>query len=320
MNFKGHLHLLTQRMPRGHRTLVIAASMVVLVIAATATAAIGGPNVVRYFATKPGQVSTHALKTSSSQLVSSKTNSATPPPVPSSSASPRASDAPYAVIAGHSYGTPTGVQTDPSSSSIYSSKPLVLSTTNVTMSLNQNSPYITASSPDGYSLCSIASLHEPIGLQAGWPDGIKCGTEITFFLSPPAATGTYTVEVLASTTDHVEDGKYIDYEGYITVVATPSTGYTLSLAPPQYGTFPYGGVDQVSIAVTIVKGGAYSGSPTVTPELPYSGLCSSQTFVQSAPESYLWTCIPGSQTTKWDMTFAATDGATQQDGSELISY
>ena len=261
--------------------------------------------------------------------VSPAAGSHTPNPTGSPSAYPSAAATSghtagpgVAVINGHSYGNPPGAYLEPGAMVAWSAEPLELSTTHITFPAGQSSPRFSATSPDGYALCPAGAFPGP--LSVAWPNGIICSPTITLEIVGGATPGTYTVHAFAETKDKVWNGKYLGYEGYITVVVTQSTGYSLSVGTPHYDMFQYGGVSGFEIPVTIVRGGAYTGSPTVTPLPPYSlsGICMSQDFVKTSPDSYLWSCKLNSYggSPSWTMSFLANDGVTQKEAGVNLSY
>lgn len=203
-----------------------------------------------------------------------------------------------------------------------SSKQLILSISNLTYSADKMSPTFTAASPDGYSICSPSS--EPGSLTVGWTYGNRCGTTIAVNVVGPASPGTYTVRFFVTTENKVWNGKYISYKGEVTVVITPSVSFTLSVAAPQYSTYQSGGTYALSIPVSVVKGGAYSGSPVVAPHIPDSAICATQNMLQTGPNTYIWSCVLSSYGANgihaWTMTFQGNDGTITRDATRSVSY
>ena len=230
------------------------------------------------------------MKTLGAKTITHKASAAVSSPVSSTSPSPASGQTPGAasgtVKASQGSVSQPDVKFEPSAMNGISSKPLVLSTNYLTYSADRYSPYFTASSPDGYVICNASSA--PGSLSVAWTQ--MCGATLTLQVASTAPPGTYIVHMSASTQDKVWNGKYIAYNADITVVITPSVSFSLSVGKPQYSTYQYGGTYAVAIPVSVVRGGAYIGSPTVTPLPPRSDICDTSSFTQTGSDTYMWNC------------------------------
>jgi hypothetical protein len=142
-----------------------------------------------------------------------------------------------------------------------------------------------------------------------------------FFLTPPTRRGTFTIHVVASTESRVQNGKYIRYDGYITVTATGPSSYWLSAAQPQLAYSSPGSLQSISATVTIMKDPGYSGTPQMTYGAS-ANFCSSTSFMQSSATTFTWTCIPSDPVAHhmYTLNFYGNDGASQQSAYTGIGY
>ena len=156
--------------------------------------------------------------------------SATPSPsataTPSASTAPASSSGPVATN-GHIYGASTAIAGEYSSYNP-STKPLIVSAGEVTTLINKNSPAFTVTSPDPTGICLPSSDYNPnTGLTIAGTTTYYCAMEQTVMIVGAKTVGTYDFHFYANSTSKV-NGKYLKYDGYITVHVLPHPNFTLS--------------------------------------------------------------------------------------------
>jgi hypothetical protein len=198
------------------------AAVVIVVSAGTASAALGGPSV-------RSLLSLNSKPAKAQHQVEAKRQAASPTPTPSTSTTvptpeaPKTAAAPaYGVtVSGNNYGQ--HLANEPTAT-IWSSKPLVLSTYSISIHAGTTSPTIVATSPDGYPLCLIAGLGPGQNMAALNIGSTSCGPSRDFVIQVPSSTapGTYTLHVEIETAA-LNSGptRYVHYDGYIAVTVTP---------------------------------------------------------------------------------------------------
>ncbi len=247
-------------------------------------------------------------------------------PRPPDNANPR-----YAVhpvtIGGNTYGAEV-VPGEAGSASWPSNEPLVLSATQVSYGQGGHSAEITASSPDGYDICNVSQYNLNLVAATNYPG---CGAHSVFFVDGHPAPGAYVLHVFADTRDKVHAGKYIRYDGYITVTITNSPP-SFYLAAGNYsltresgnpaGTYFY----HLDVPLIITTDMGYISSPPIY-LVAASGTeaCESQSVppVGSLMDQNKWDCAieDGPQPhAHVSLTFRANDTVTTREITVPISF
>jgi hypothetical protein len=244
------LHPLLQLAAHLRRPLVYSLAIVILLIGGGLAVAATHPSVFTLIGISSSG-STSRPSVAASLKVGSPTASPTPTPTITSTVtpSPAAHGTGPVTIGGHVYGAPTDPR-EPGVSNAPSNKPLILSTTNITVAMGKYSELITAKSPDGLSICALSGGYQNVGLYAAYPNSIPCGMQQVFFLTPATRIGVFTVEVSVSTQDKVNNGKYISYSGYITVTVTGSPSFWLT---PGNEQLTYDGANLLKVPSRLIR-------------------------------------------------------------------
>lgn len=203
------------------------------------------------------------------------------------------------------------------------SKPLWLSTTNLTLVVGRESGLITVRSPDNLSICYVSGGLPGVGLTPIYPgQSPACGVEQVIFLSQATKPGTYTSHITATTENKVSNGKYIRYDGYIKVTVTSSPSFWLTAGAQQLVYAADGAtVQAVKATLTVTRDVGYIGNPQIT-YATSSSWCASESLDPVGPDVYTWTCqLPDpAGHHMYTLNFYGNDIANQRSAWTGVSY
>jgi hypothetical protein len=178
---------------------------------------------------------------------------------------------------------------------------------------------VTVTSPDGYPICSVSSSTNTGGVTAVYMQQQVCGTQQVIHIDGASKPGTFTMHIFANTRDRVNNGKYIRYDGYITVNVLSVPTFNVSAGPVQLVRDAGNSVYIVKVDVTLTRDAAYNGS--ITHGVSGYQNCQSQSFDWTSGNTYTWTCFPQNPLPQdYTVKFYFQDASTTKMASARVVY
>lgn len=208
----------------------------------------------------------------------------------------------------------SGYRNNDVSSSVDSTKQLIVSANPVRMGITGHSEILTAQSPDGYELCSIASDYTQTAPAAVRPNGAGCSIKLQFMFAAPTQPGTYTVHVFAETTSKVRDGKYVVYHAQVTVIAASAYAnpkFSIGTVNSNIPRNSEGKVDSFPVYLELWFEAGHPGEPQMKYTFSRPGVCTNIQAGYINTNKYSLRCFPLNQDhDSFTITFRANDGKT----------